>query len=108
MNKYNLDFSHTSYFVIDKNSKKIGSLKIKEKLNYNNLIKSCDIGLSTVVAKKKVFIKNKFTSLKTKEDYLLWLKLLKKKKIYIWDKQIFIFMEILRGFFIFFFNAKII
>ena len=80
MKKYNLDFSHTSYFVIDKNSKKIGSLKIKEKLNYNNLIKSCDIGLSTVVAKKKVFIKNKFTSLKTKEDYLLWLKLLKKRK----------------------------
>ena len=29
---------------------------------------------------KKVFIKNKFTSLKTKEDYLLWLKLLKKRK----------------------------
>ena len=79
MKKYNLDFSHTSYFVIDKNSKKIGSLKIKERLNYNNLIKSCDIGLSTVVAKKKVFIKNKFTSLKTKEDYLLWLKLLKKR-----------------------------
>tara|TARA_Y100000590_G_scaffold409310_1_gene501378 strand:- start:251 stop:1024 length:774 start_codon:yes stop_codon:yes gene_type:complete len=80
MKKYNLDFSHTSYLVIDKFSKKIGSYEIQEKLNYNNLIKSCDVGLSTVVGKKKIFLKNKFTSLKTKEDYLLWLKLLKKRK----------------------------
>ena len=36
MKKYNLDFSHTSYLVIDKFSKKIGSYEIQEKLNYNN------------------------------------------------------------------------
>ena len=54
MKKYNLDFSHTSYFVIDKSSKKIGSFKIKEKLNYNILIKSCDIGLSTVIIKRNL------------------------------------------------------
>tara|TARA_B100001996_G_scaffold360696_1_gene326881 strand:- start:653 stop:1423 length:771 start_codon:yes stop_codon:yes gene_type:complete len=80
MQKNNLDFSHTSYSVIDKYSKNVGSFNIKEKLSYKNLIKSCDIGLSTVIANKRIFLKNKFTSLKTKEDYLLWLKLLKKKK----------------------------
>ena len=80
MQKYNLSFSHTSYIVINKYSKKIGSFAVKKKLSYGDLIKSCDIGLSTVIAKKSVFIKNKFTSLKTKEDYLLWLRLIKKNK----------------------------
>ncbi len=80
MRKNNLNFSHTSYSVIDKNSRNIGSFTIKEKLSYKNLIKSCDIGLSTVIAKKKIFSKNKFPSLKTKEDYQLWLKILKKTK----------------------------
>ena len=40
---------------------------------------SCDIGLSTVVAEKKIFTKSfKFPNQKTKEDFVLWLKILKK------------------------------
>lgn len=80
MQKNKIDFSHTNYSIIDKYSKIIGQFRIKKKLNYKDLLKSCDIGLSTVLAKKKIFDKNKFSSLTTKEDYLLWLKIIKKNK----------------------------
>ena len=43
------------------------------------LLKSCDIGLSTVMINKNLLKKNKFPNIKTKEDYVLWLKILKKK-----------------------------
>ncbi len=45
-----------------------------------DLLKSCDIGLSTVLLQKKIFINNcNFPNLKTKEDFVLWLKILKKE-----------------------------
>ena len=45
---------------------------------FQDLIKSCDIGLSTVVIKKNI-LSNKFLfpNLKTKEDYVLWLNIAK-------------------------------
>ena len=47
--------------------------------NYKNLLFSCDIGLSTVMLKKKLISKNcQFPNLKTKEDFVLWLMILKK------------------------------
>ena len=70
-------FCHTNYYLIDENSKFYGSIKVKKELSYRELMKSCDIGLSTVVLEKKLLLKNKFPSLKTKEDYVLWLKLAK-------------------------------
>lgn len=43
------------------------------------MLKSCDIGLSSVVLKKKILNKNcLFPNLKTKEDFVLWLKILKR------------------------------
>ena len=81
MIKNNLQFSHTSYNIINFNGKKVGQFKIKEILNYSDLLKSCDIGLSTVVVEKKILNTSKFCNLKTKEDYYLWLKLVKKLKI---------------------------
>ena len=88
MEKYNLKISHTSYFIIDKNNKKIGSRIAKNKQTYKDLLNSCDIGLSSVVIEKKLFLKNKFTSNKTKEDYALWLKIAKKMPIYGLNKQL--------------------
>ena len=78
MKKYNIDFSHTSYRIINLgNSKR--KLREAKNLNYLNLLNSCDIGLSTVIIKKK-FLRNKFLfpNLVTKEDYVLWLRLSKK------------------------------
>ena len=80
MMKNSLMISHSNYLVINDQSKIIGKFKTDNKLSYNDLLKSCDIGLSTIILNKKFFYNNKFSKLKTKEDYLLWLKITKKIK----------------------------
>ena len=81
MKKNSLSFSHTSYNIIDSKRKKIGRFKIKKKLYHSDLLKSCDIGLSTVVLKKKILNNIRFCNLKTKEDYYLWLQIIKKLNV---------------------------
>ena len=70
-------FSYTAYKIIDKNGLEIGSRKAEIEMSYSKLIKSCDIGLSTVILKKKFFDKDKycFANLKTKEDFVFWIRL---------------------------------
>ena len=48
--------------------KKIGQRNAKEYLDYNSILPSCDIGLSTVIIEKKILKNFKFPSTKTKED----------------------------------------
>ena len=81
MIKNKIFISHTSYNIIDTNGTKIGLRKAK-KIEYKDLVKSCDIGLSTVMIKKTILKKHFFAKLKTKEDYVLWLSLAKKKFIF--------------------------
>ena len=79
MRNLNVDFSFTAYEIINNKESIIGFREAKNRLNFNNLIKSCDIGLSTVVLKKNLLSNPnyRFANLKTKEDYVLWLKLAK-------------------------------
>ena len=82
MKKNNFKISHTNYEIIDENDKKIGIMKVNKDLDYANLIHSCDVGLSTVMINSKIKKELNFPNIKTKEDYVLWLKLSKKNKIY--------------------------
>ena len=68
-----LFFTHTSYLIVDEKEKKIGKSEAKKTLTYNDLLKSCDIGLSTVVFHRKLLKIANFPIIKTKEDYALWL-----------------------------------
>ena len=78
MQSNNYYISHTSYDIINEKEDKISSRKVKT-LTYDQLLKSCDIGLSTVILKKNLLDDDiLFPELKTKEDYVLWLKLSKK------------------------------
>ncbi len=70
--------SHTSYNIINHNNLKIGFREAK-KVEYNDLLVSCDIGLSTVMVKKSLLKNRYFARLKTKEDYILWLSIARKK-----------------------------
>ena len=78
MKKNKIDFSFCSYLIINKKEEIINEIKAPHRLYYQNLLSACDIGLSTVVLKSKILKVHKFSNLKTKEDYLLWLKLSKK------------------------------
>jgi teichuronic acid biosynthesis glycosyltransferase TuaG len=71
--------SHTSYKIINEKDDLIGSRKAKNFFNFREIIKSCDIGLSSVMLKKEILNSDiQFPNLKTKEDFVLWLKILKK------------------------------
>ena len=88
-------FSHTSYSIINNQNMIISKRNAKNFLRLKDLIKSCDIGLSTVMIKKSHLKTNKFPNLKTKEDFVLWLKLLSKNiKIYGIDKNLVLWNKI--------------
>ena len=82
MEKNNFNATHTSFNIVDEKDKILSFRKARD-LNYKDLLKSCDIGLSTVVIKKKLLnMQNPFPNLKTKEDYVLWLKISKQGQIF--------------------------
>ena len=91
MNNNKFLFTHTSYYILKNKRKK---LMLSKDLDYSQLLKSCDIGLSTVMINKKILPTIPFPNLKTKEDYVLWLKLLKivpkvysiKEALTVWRK----------------------
>ena len=89
MQSNNYYISHTSYDIINEKEDKISSRKVKT-LTYDQLLKSCDIGLSTVILKKNLLDDDTlFPELKTKEDYVLWLKITRRgQKIAALDKTL--------------------
>ena len=89
MQSNNYYISHTSYDIINEKEDKISSRKVKT-LTYDQLLKSCDIGLSTVILKKNLLDDDiLFPELKTKEDYVLWLKITRRgQKIAALDKTL--------------------
>jgi teichuronic acid biosynthesis glycosyltransferase TuaG len=73
--------SHTSYMIINEKDDLIGTRVAKNFSNIQEIIKSCDIGLSSVMLKKEIINDDiQFPNLKTKEDFVLWLKILKLGK----------------------------
>ena len=81
MEKNNYLISHTSYEIINTSGKKL-SYRKAENLNFKKLLKSCNIGLSSVILKKELLKDNlRFVNLKTKEDFVLWLKISKNGNI---------------------------
>ena len=95
MKKYKLKFSHTSYNIFNSDSNEKKKIYVKKNTTYNELLKSCDIGLSTVILERSILKNFKFGNTKTKEDYILWLKLAKnninifgiKKLLSTWRKD---------------------
>ena len=75
--KKKIDFIHGSYLIINEDSSFVGKF-IAKSLNYKDLIKSCDIGLSTVLIKSNLIKKHLFKKISTKEDYVCWLSVIKE------------------------------
>ena len=79
MKKNNYSISHTSYNIIDIDNNLLAKRTAKNFFNVSELLKSCDIGLSSVIVRREILIGEcLFVSLKTKEDFVLWLNILKK------------------------------
>tara|TARA_B100000767_G_scaffold269612_1_gene291710 strand:- start:503 stop:1264 length:762 start_codon:yes stop_codon:yes gene_type:complete len=72
MRTHSLDFSYTAYNILNK--KKFLRKEVPIQIEYKDLLKRCDIGLSTVIINRKLLKLGNFPSLKTQEDFALWLK----------------------------------
>ena len=95
MKKNKVNFTHTSYSLINTKNIVLSKRKAQNFFYLSDLIKSCDIGLSTVMIKKNILKLNKFPNLKTKEDFVLWLQLLSKNiKIYGINKNLVLWKKI--------------
>ena len=85
--KKKINFIHNSYLVLGEDERIIGKF-IPTDLRYENLIKSCDIGLSTVLLSAELAKKNLFPNISTKEDYVCWLKIVRKINNLHSDKEV--------------------
>ena len=77
MQENNFDFTFCNYEKIISEKKKIKVKSPKPSLGYIDLLKSNEIGLSTVQLSKTIILDELFPPLKTKEDYVAWLKITK-------------------------------
>ena len=79
MEKNNYKFTFCNYKKIFNNRKKTDVCSKKNIIAFEELLTDCEIGLSTVFLRKDIIDNNLFPPLKTKEDYVAWLKITKKK-----------------------------
>ena len=78
MKTNNLNFSYSNYSIIDEKDVLIKKIKSPKMINFKKLLFSCDIALSSVIVNSNILKEVNFPNIKTKEDYLLWLKLSKR------------------------------
>ena len=78
MEKSHYVLSYTGYNKINEDGSKRGVISVPEKLNYKELLKNNLISCDTGVYNKEFFKDNKFINFGMSEDYIFWLKMLKK------------------------------
>jgi len=79
VNGYNM--TATSYEHINEQDEKLNKIvKCKEKVDYNGMLLSCPVGNSTVMYNVGMLGKFEVPDIKKRNDYALWLKMLKKEK----------------------------
>ena len=79
MKKNNYLFTFSNYSK--KYNNRLIKVNAKDKVNYEDILRSCVIGLSTVIIKKNIAEKNLFPNIKTQEDFGAWLKLTRNNNI---------------------------
>ena len=76
----NLNFSYSYYNIIDENNNFLKKITTRDKVTYNDLLITCDIGCLTAVYDVEHFGKTYMYNIRKRQDYTLWLKLLKSTK----------------------------
>ncbi len=78
MEETNTVLSYTAYTIIDEHSNLKGIFIPPKSLTYNDLLKTCSIGCSTVMYDTNSIGKIYMPNIKKRQDYALWLSILKK------------------------------
>jgi len=77
MNENNLSFTYSSYELIDEEGNDLGSFKTKEKITYSEMLKTSSVGCLTAIYDTEKLGKVYMPLILKRQDYGLWLKLLK-------------------------------
>jgi teichuronic acid biosynthesis glycosyltransferase TuaG len=91
LKKKKADLVYTNYSVFNVKNNTLRNIYCDEIINYDELLKNCPICCSSVLLKKNILKKIKFRNYKTKEDYDLWLRLIKKNYKFICVKNFLTF-----------------
>lgn len=76
----NLSLTYSSYYLIDEDNNKQGKFITKATINYKMMLKSCSIGCSTAIYDTEKIGKVYMPDLTIRQDYVLWLEILKDIK----------------------------
>ena len=78
MSKNDLAFTYSSYNLMDEEGNSLGSFKTKEKITYSEMLKTCSVGCLTAIYDTKKLGKVYMPNILKRQDYGLWLKILKE------------------------------
>jgi len=78
MDANNYPFSYSAYEKIDEKGQVYGHIGVPDKLCYSDLLKTCAIGCLTAIYDTEFFGKVYFPTNTKREDFALWLQLLKR------------------------------
>jgi len=78
MNKNSLDFTYSSYDLIDEEGNDIGMFKTRKNISYKSMLKTSSVGCLTAIYDTKNIGKIYMPMILKRQDYGLWLKIMKK------------------------------
>jgi glycosyltransferase involved in cell wall biosynthesis len=78
MAKHDLAFTYSSYKTINENDEVLTTFITVPKISYESMLKTCSVGCLTAVYDTEKLGKMYLPKLPTKEDYVLWLNIMKK------------------------------
>lgn len=78
MLEHDYAFTFTRYYQVNENDDIVGKLYFPDKISYKELLKTCVIGCLTVMYDTSKLGVVKFPLIRKRQDFALWLKILKK------------------------------
>ena len=78
MSKKNLSFTYCSYRLIDEYGNPLGVFQTKKRITYEGMLKTCSIGCLTAIYDTHILGKRYMPDILKRQDYGLWLQLLKE------------------------------
>ncbi len=81
MQENELVFTYSSYDLIDEDGKGLGTFITKEEISYKEMLKTCSVGCLTAIYDTQKLGKVYMPLILKRQDYGLWLKILKEIKM---------------------------
>jgi glycosyltransferase involved in cell wall biosynthesis len=78
MQEENLPFTYSSYEVIDEEGERQSTFHTIPEISYESMLKTCSVGCLTAIYDSEKLGKMYLPILPTKEEYVLWLEIMKK------------------------------